>query len=179
MRTHVHMPTHVLTGMFAQELDLQVGWGSRKLGDSVLAWGGQDAVWVPPRSSAPPPPRDFICPSSIFMATRSGSPRAVGLKSLKVSRKVAGLTPLDPYRDLPQRSGPLNGGMGSIQVCWGLQAPSLAAWGMQERKEGEEDRGLEGGGHAYGCFPPATSWMRRPTRPSAREAPRQRVQVDG
>lgn len=35
------MPTHVLTGMFAQELDLLVGWGSRKLGDTVLALGGK------------------------------------------------------------------------------------------------------------------------------------------
>lgn len=52
------------------------------------------------------PPLDLISPASIFMVTRSGSPRTA-LEFSKVARKVEGFAPLGPYRDLPRCSGPL------------------------------------------------------------------------
>lgn len=51
-------------------------------------------------------PHDLISPASLFMVTRSGSPRTA-LESLKVARKVESFAPWGPYSDLPQCSGPL------------------------------------------------------------------------
>lgn len=38
-RPHLHAHTRPHKHVFAQELDLLVGWGSRKLGNTALAWG--------------------------------------------------------------------------------------------------------------------------------------------
>ena len=58
--THIqtYMPALVLTSiyiyMFVQELDLLVGWGSRKWGDAVLALSGRAGCRLSPLESFDP-----------------------------------------------------------------------------------------------------------------------------